>query len=386
MVAEGVTRTHKMLCYSLLFTSALLVLRLGVNTDTQERYINVQGKKCIRLRQLLFGSEKSTRRNDTRVLIVTQMRSGSSFVAHLLAQSPTTFYTEEPAREFFGQDSVTTRDQARDILDVLRDILLCNFSIRPHYFAKRISGIHLHNRDSIKLCLSVNSLCWDPATDSALCSAAKVHLVRLVAVDLGDLSPLLKERDLNLKIVHLVRDPRGVVASRHRLRRGDPLLGQELTNITAICGRYSRDLSDSLIIARDYPNRYTLLRYEDMAKRTERNARQMYRFLGIPYTNLVARHVANHALGLVHEDSHPYGMNKNGTTTPFRWRRAMPFHLVKAVQDEFEGPTRLRIQGFWFRIRTSRRGLGAFGSLATWISTSREVCGSGQSLRREESD
>ncbi|XP_064113496.1 carbohydrate sulfotransferase 1-like [Macrobrachium nipponense] len=262
------------------------------------------------------------------------MRSGSSFVAHLLTQSPTTFYTEEPAREFFGQDSVSARDQGRDVLDILRDILLCNFSIRPHYFAKRISGTHFHNRDNIKLCLSVNSLCWDPATDSALCSAANVHLLRLVAVDLGDLSPLLKERDLNLKIVHLVRDPRGVVASRHRLIEDVPSLGEDLTNVTAICGRYSRDLNESSIIAKDYPNRYTLLRYEDMTKRTEINARQMHHFLGIPYTNLVARHVADHALGLVPEDSHPYGLSRNGTAAPFRWRRAMPFHLVKTVQDE----------------------------------------------------
>ncbi|KAK7085455.1 hypothetical protein SK128_005523, partial [Halocaridina rubra] len=180
------------------------------------------------------------------------MRSGSSFTARLLTVAPWTFYTEEPIREYLGDD-VAVKDHLKTALNLLRDILQCQFSIRSDYYAKRLTGAHHHNVDTVKLCFMSDILCWDPFYNEIFCQAAQMRLVRLVNMELGFVESLLFDRDYNLKIIHLVRDPRGTLSSRNILK-GVHTVHPKFTNVHHVCNRYRSDLTSAIRFARDYPD------------------------------------------------------------------------------------------------------------------------------------
>lgn len=204
----------------------------------------------LSMRQILFPGHQD-QHNTTHVLLLTQMRSGSSFTGHLLVAAPSTFYTEEPVREYF-RTSLLEPHQTTTAVTLLRDIFLCRFSARKDYYERRLTGLHHHNPDTVRLCFESNYLCWDPATNEVLCRAARVHVARVVVLDLKAVTPLLRDPDLNTHVIHLVRDPRATLTSREALKK---YFGQETRNITSLCGRYRRDLQAALTLKKKFPDR-----------------------------------------------------------------------------------------------------------------------------------
>lgn len=188
-----------------------------------------------------------------QVLLLTQMRSGSSFAGHLLMAAPSTFYTEEPIREFLGGPvEPSTPEKTAKAVALLKDIFLCRFSARPDYYERRLLGMHHHNPETIRFCYQSRLMCWDPATNEVLCHAAQVRLTRVVALDLAAVEPLLRDPELTVYIIHLVRDPRGTLASRTDLQK---YFDEKERNITSLCSRYRRDLNAAALIRATYPDR-----------------------------------------------------------------------------------------------------------------------------------
>ena len=150
-----------------LFASLSLSLVMRINMSDRKSPADFANNEavtnCLNLRQMLFWRGRLGKWNATHVLLVTQMRSGSSLLSYLLTKSPSTFNTDEPAREFLGSDDVRKKE-LKNVVELLRDVLFCNFSVRPHYYSKRTSGVYLHHVDKIKLCFD-GRMCLDPAFD-----------------------------------------------------------------------------------------------------------------------------------------------------------------------------------------------------------------------------
>ncbi|XP_071547563.1 carbohydrate sulfotransferase 1-like [Panulirus ornatus] len=303
-------------------------------------------RKVVSVRDTVFGLQKENH-GVKQVILLTQMRSGSSFTGHLLMAASSTFYTEEPVREFLGAEP-TTLDETAAAIALLRDISLCRFSARPDYYERRLLGTHHHNPDTVRLCYDSNQVCRDPATNEALCLAARVRLTRVVSLDLAALTPLLRDPDLTLYIIHLVRDPRGTLASRQDLRK---YFDEKARNMSAVCSRYRRDLHTADVFKASHPDRYIFLRYEDLSLHTSQNLLRLYRTLDLPYTAVVSAAVARHTLGYSGNTNNSYGTFRNSSATVFQWRKRLSFAEVTRVQQECQDV----MLSYGYRIFTSHQ-------------------------------
>ncbi|XP_047490126.1 carbohydrate sulfotransferase 5-like [Penaeus chinensis] len=270
----------------------------------------------------------------------------------LLTAAASTFYTEEPVREFMLFPPSSPKDVAK-ALQLLRDVMRCRFVARPDYYEKRLMLIHYHDANTGSLCSFSKELCLSPLTTETMCLAAHVRLARVVVLDLERAAPVLQDSDLDTHAIHLVRDPRGVLTSRETLSKNGYFAGEAL-NASFICDRYRRDMRGAAAVKASVPHRcshpsytietfymtkvpplarYTLLRYEDLSLNTTLELRRLYDILGLAYTARVASKVAYHTLGMAEDLSYIYGTTRDSKATVFRWRSRLSFAEMKEIQD-----------------------------------------------------
>ncbi|XP_037073323.1 uncharacterized protein LOC119094363, partial [Pollicipes pollicipes] len=138
-------------------------------------------------------------------LLVSTWRSGSTYLAELLASHPGVFYHHEP-------------------------LLLCQQDLR------------LVGR---------------------ACRAFPVHLVKTLRLELAATRWLLANTARDVRVVWLYRDPRAVVHAR--AEHVDQCSGA-CVDPRAICADLAADDSAATRLARDFPSRFVALRYEDLAR------------------------------------------------------------------------------------------------------------------------
>lgn len=188
----------------------------------------------------------------THVLLWTQQRSGSTMTSAFLCESPSTFCSLEPLR-----------DREEEGSGLLSDILNCRFSQRMSYFHNWMHGPQMNDLRVRELCKQpLETLCDTPDTLETMCRAAMTNIIKVAAVDLSVGAPLLRDPELTARVIHLVRDPRALLASRLLVEEGRFLRMLNRTFFTpeqkdprALCERYQRDLSAARILVLRHPER-----------------------------------------------------------------------------------------------------------------------------------
>lgn len=125
----------------------------------------------------------------------------------------------------------------------------------------------------------------------------------------------------NLKIIHLVRDPRGMFNSRKGVgffaKRGNKT--DEQNTINGFCQELQRDLSFSKLIQRFSANKLKVLRYEDLAEKPFQTVAELFSFTGLPFTKVVQNILKKKTSS--RRDSCSYCTDrKNSTATASKWR------------------------------------------------------------------
>lgn len=146
-------------------------------------------------------------------------------------------------------------------------------------------------------------------------------------------------KDLNLKVIHLVRDPRGTMNSRQQ------------REIAAWCGKYkacsssqtfcnlvNEDLKHACELQKRYPDRYRLVRYEDLALDPPQTTERLFKFLDIgPVPGEVAQFLETHTQGTSHLNTNnflqpPYRTVRNSTQAALEWCKKMKLKDIQRVQ------------------------------------------------------
>ncbi|KAK6998944.1 carbohydrate sulfotransferase 6, partial [Biomphalaria glabrata] len=166
------------------------------------------------------------------------------------------------------------------------------------------------------------------------CQIASVVLQKVVRLSMAEVDIYL-QREPALKIIHLVRDPRGILLSR--MNFNNKQFGEMHKNFTSFCRRIHEDIVISREIAHKHLGKILTVRYEDLAQEPLQTTELMYKFVGLTmlpsvrdYVHRVTQHEAVQVNG---KTAAKQTSRQDPFLTANRWRLELPFSLVQQVGE-----------------------------------------------------
>ncbi|XP_043200098.1 uncharacterized protein LOC122369427 [Amphibalanus amphitrite] len=218
------------------------------------------------------------------IILSSSPRSGSSLLGEILSTSPNTAYFFEPFYYHVKNNISVSRLPGEEVQQTLRQLLTCQL-----------------NRTAVLREAKYRRFIWRPpvklrgVTPSAdtlgrRCAAASTRVVKLVRPRLRQLLPLLHDAELgpHLRLVHLVRDPRGTLNSQLHATTVWNRLGEKLTTY---CDGVRADLAAARPL---HDARYQRVHYEQLALRPEQVAVQLYRGMQLPQPPMLHAYFQRH--------------------------------------------------------------------------------------------
>ncbi|XP_056381812.1 carbohydrate sulfotransferase 5-like isoform X3 [Hyla sarda] len=329
---------------------------------------------------LVLYSRQSIHFSDTdgkekvHLLILSSWRSGSSFVGQIFSQHPDVFYMMEPAWHVW----VTMFRNSAKVLhmavrDLVRSAFLCDMSVFDAYMPKErnvsslfqwpvsralctVPACKFFPRDEITNEMSCKTLCGKYPfhnIEQACTTYSHVVIKEVRFFDLKVLYPLLNDPSLNLKILHLVRDPRAVAKSREQSRKaltrdngivlntnGTKVDDGKFQVIQEVCRSHMQIYETAAHKAPNFlKNRYMLVRYEDVVQDPLREISEMYKFAELKLTNKLEKWIYNitHGQSPGNQKEAFSITSRNAANVSQAWRNVLPFEKVKKIQDVCKG-------------------------------------------------
>uniref|UniRef100_A0A7N4P1A7 Sulfotransferase n=2 Tax=Sarcophilus harrisii TaxID=9305 RepID=A0A7N4P1A7_SARHA len=303
------------------------------------------------------------------VLILSTCRSGSSFVGQLFSQHPDVFYLMEPAWHVWMNLSCANAGQLQmAVRDLVRSVFLCDMSVFDAYMAwgpRKQSNLflwqtsralcsppacHLFNREAIIPPADCKTLCSKQPfsnVQEACRSYSHVVIKEVRFFSLKPLHPLLTDPSLNLKIIHLIRDPRAVFRSRQNTEQdmmhdNHMILGKQWNTIKKedrpyymmkiICQSHKEIYEAAQLLPDSLRERYLLIRYEDLVQDPLTQTAKLYEFAGLPFLPHLQIWVHNLTQGKG-MGKHPFDTDsRNARNISQAWRWSLPHDKVVKLQ------------------------------------------------------
>ena len=269
---------------------------------------------------LTFGSRsRKSKREKTNVLIIAHGRSGSSFLGQIFNSHKDVFYVYEPLITLQVTTMRDTEFYQRSAMRLLKDIFACSYGQQTEFLAF-MSRMYLHRFSSRALtapyCQNETDVkenqafvyCKDlePLVTSISCAhhqhtVVKVLSHRLLSLSVDEFTPLLNSGS-KLKIVHLVRDPRAVIASMERVgwTSNQASTNTATSNISlfkALVRNYCLNMLQTVRFALEAEEKlssgYKLVRYEDLVSNPLQVTKELLAFSGIPMSDSVMAYLFN---------------------------------------------------------------------------------------------
>ncbi|KAG2462677.1 CHST2 sulfotransferase, partial [Polypterus senegalus] len=323
------------------------------------------------------------------VYIFTTWRSGSSFFGEVFNQDPAIFFLYEPLwhiwKRLYPGDALSLQGASRDML---RSLYHCDFSIFELYHFP--VGNNFTTND-IFLSFLNKVICSYPIcsayrknvikqVDEKVCSKCPPRNLRLLEkeclkyntivvkgvriFDLNVLAPLLEDPSMEIKIIHLVRDPRAVTNSRIRSVR---ILERENIHVVKSRNYKSKKISffnnfskRSKLFVHDYHSaetmdiicqqtgntlltvqkspawlngKYMLVRYEDFIQDPVNRLKEIYSFINIPLIHGIKLFAFQMTRGPSGSFMPFVVSSRNSTITASAWRNGLTFSQISQVQE-----------------------------------------------------
>jgi keratan sulfate 6-sulfotransferase 1 len=140
---------------------------------------------------------------------------------------------------------------------------------------------------------------------------------------------LIQFKDLH--IVHLLRDPRGIMNSR---RRGGFLRKTDIgVSAKWLCELLQENMYHSQILQSQFPGRITTILYEDIAEYPFTISSNLYRNLNLEYSDTFDKWIVNHTSAGNTSYMYYGTVRSNSKETSQSWRKKMKFQDVQAIQN-----------------------------------------------------
>lgn len=170
--------------------------------------------------------------------------------------------------------------------------------------------------------------CIDAFT--ADCKQSPLRVVKVINMRVDDVRGLL-EKYSNLRVIHLVRDPRGMIQSRIPMK--EYYYYSPTITASSLCGDMLRDVRAIYGLSRLYPRQLLQLRYEDFAESPLQHTENIYNFLGVDLPAKVKKWVQENTNAQA-QDSWSLGTARtNSSEAAYKWRKNIAWDLTLAMDD-----------------------------------------------------
>lgn len=279
--------------------------------------------------------------NSPRILLVTYFRSGSSFLGDLLQHSCHTFYSFEPLHIMTDGERIPDF-RSDEAFFLLEKIFECAFPHIPYYvkWALKPDNRFLFRWNHLlwSSCKQHPVSCFNAAFIKRKCQEAQLHVVKSTRLHMTQvrkfLNTLSERTRKSLKVVLLVRDPRGIYNSRKQLIWCH---NNSCSDPKTICSEMESDVSEFKSLKAEMPDQFFILRYEDLSLTPEQATSILFQKLQIPYSKHVTRFLRSHTsaeYGLSPGESrNPYSTRRDSVATAFEWANKMTEPEIRSTQS-----------------------------------------------------
>ncbi len=168
------------------------------------------------------------------------------------------------------------------------------------------------------------------------CKQQKLRVIKTVRANMEIAKHFLKKYP-NFKLVHLVRDPRGVVLSRIDKQWSQGSFDQSENRgnyysrgAASFCKQAVRDDRLRTRLAQEYPGRVLLLVYDQFVKRPLEFTEKLYAFFGFPKPNLGYLFSKLKIKDLSSDLSNAKTIFSD---IAFKWQENLTYHKLKSISD-----------------------------------------------------
>ena len=299
------------------------------------------------------------------VLIVSQPRSGSSFLGQIFNQHRNVFYLFEPLRAVTMETNedlyLNLPSENYNVLaeKLLSEILECRFrsSVYLEHFAsfhrfssKALSSYPLcHPKKAMKKFLAEGPcLPFILQTIENLCrlnysfSVFKILTHRIPNQMITSLLSICTlSTSPKCKVIHLVRDPRALISSQMKLnfmRRSTLKTGKrrkrDISRHTRrICNRIHDNLKAIKHLPTEFLPNYKLVKFEDLFQDLENVTRNLYRFAGIPFKKEVLNWIEmNTQARNISDQEDPYSTLRNSSAVLNKWKQELSKDDLEVIE------------------------------------------------------
>lgn len=293
-----------------------------------------------------------------RTVIVTTWRSGSTFLGDVLNAVPGNFYHYEPLLDY-GIVQIRGPPESISALKTLKRLLNCDYSQLYNYLDYGMSHVYLftHNTRLWNNCEMFKQYCWNTTFLNDICKVFPFQSLKTVRLRLWLAEELLKDQQLNVKVVLLVRDPRGTLQSRkHRdWCPGEP----DCDQASNLCADMVADYKAANNLIKKYPKTFRAIRYEDLSLNPYEYVRDLFDFIGLYYHNDVKQFLDSHTKMNVGGVSSTF---RDSKSAPFHWRTEMNLTEIQDIEEQCDLAMQL-----WGYLRTENEvDLKDFNPLTTY--------------------
>lgn len=195
------------------------------------------------------------------------------------------------------------------------------------------------------LCPGKTSRCL-PFSDSLLrkaCNSYKHTVIKILTARVPDKTIqsfrelFQQQNEYDVKVIHLVRDPRAVIYSRMKSVswiKSSYRDSNFSSHVHELCDPIEQNIRLGLL----YPppwlrNRFKVVRFEDLAVNTVNIAQELYRFTGFDWSESVGKWISAHNRPPSNfNERAPYSLYRNPSDVIDNWKSA-PEDLIRIVED-----------------------------------------------------
>lgn len=306
------------------------------------------------------NGRNGTSNNRARILVFTSKRSGSSFTGAILATNPDIFYMFEPLRLYPLDDIDEEVDTSK--VECWDEPLACPLNYLYECNLKKYFDDHRllktgEKSDHTRMIwfrrifgkeekdLGIQS---EHSDLDKICKENYTHIAAKIirGETIESVVPLLEK---GVKILYLLRDPRGIINSRRTFGTANMPEFNMLKQIMRECSKNDENLIFINKAARDpqlyelFSKNFRIMRYEDLAKNLSIYAQKMYDFFEIEMPDIVKKFAKlNPKVNLwgIPDESLLTGAKKPKVIIPDasiphleKWQEGLSYFVVQSVQQ-----------------------------------------------------